>query len=184
MNLFPKQPDRSKLLKRETTNHSFARYTVRMRSSDFRIGAFRLRRIVLEKAPWVPGLVCLAVLSSMSIAVGVPQSQIGNGLPYPPHEPGLPPMNKTANPTADANRLMEDSMKSQDNLKRFELMNLERQKEMTSDIAKLIELANQLKTETDKGTSDSLSMSQVRQAELIEKLAHSIQHKMRVSVSN
>jgi hypothetical protein len=77
-------------------------------------------------------------------------------------------MNQTANPTADANRLMEDSMKQQDNLKRFELMNVQRQKEMTSD----------------KGTPDALSMLEIRKAEMIEKLAHSIQGKMRASVSN
>jgi hypothetical protein len=120
----------------------------------------------------------------MPFAAGVPQSQVGNGLPYPPPEPGVVPMNRTANPTADANRLMEDSMKLQNNRKRFEEINLQRQKEMTSDTAKLIELAHQLKTETDKGTPDTLSTLDIRKAELIEKLAHSIQNKMRASVSN
>lgn len=93
-------------------------------------------------------------------------------------------MNQTANPTADANRLMEDSMKYQDNLKRFELMNVQRQKEMTSDTAKLIELAYQLKIQTDKGTPDALSIIEIRKAEMIEKLARNIQGKMRASVSN
>ena len=93
-------------------------------------------------------------------------------------------MNQTANPTADANRLMEDSMKHQDNLKRFELMNVQRQKDMTSDTAKLIELAHQLKIQTDKGTPNAPSMLEIRKAEMIEKLAHSIQGKMRASVSN
>jgi hypothetical protein len=93
-------------------------------------------------------------------------------------------MNQTANPTADANRLLEDSMKHQANAKEFELMNLQRQNEMTSDMAKLIELANQLKTETDKGTPDALAILEIRKAEESEKLAHSIQHKMRASVSN
>jgi hypothetical protein len=92
-------------------------------------------------------------------------------------------MNRTANPTADANRLMEDSMKLQDNLKRFEEINLQRQKDMTSYAAKLIELAHQLKTETDKGAPDTDSILDIRKAELIEKLAHSIQNKMRASVT-
>jgi hypothetical protein len=78
---------------------------------------------------------------------------------------------------------MEDSMKLQDNLKRFEKMNLQRQKDMTSDTARLLELAHQLKTETDKGMPDTLSILDIRKAELIEKLAHSIQAKMRASVS-
>jgi hypothetical protein len=139
---------------------------------------------VLKKAPWVWRLVCLTVLTSMSFAVAISQDQIGNGLPYPARQPGLPPMNQTANPTADANRLMEDSMKHQDNLKRFESINLLRQKEMTSDTAKLLELAQQLKTETDKGGPDTLSIVDIRKAEVIEKLAHDIQSKMRASVSN
>jgi hypothetical protein len=184
VNLIAKEPGHSKLLKRETSNHSFALYTVRMRSSDFCIGALGPRRIVFDKVPWVRGLVCLAVVTFMPFAAGFSQSQVGNGLPYPTPEPGVPPMNQTANPTADANRLMEDSMKHQENLKRFELINVQRQKDITSDTARLIELAHQLKIETDKGTPATLSIVQIRQAELIEKLAHNIQHKMRASVSN
>jgi hypothetical protein len=154
-----------------------------MRSSGLRIDAFRLGSFVLEKAPWVRGLVCLTVFTSIPFAPGVCQNQVGNGLPYPPAEPGLPPMNRTANPTADANRLMEDSMKLQDNRKLFDRMNLQRQKDMTTYSAALIELAQQLKTETDKGTPASLSTLEIQKAELIEKLAHSIQGKMRASVS-
>ncbi len=93
-------------------------------------------------------------------------------------------MNRTANPTADANRLMQDSMKRESELKRFAEINLQRQKEMTSDTAKLVELAHQLKSDTDKGTPNALSILEIRRAELIEKLAHSIQNKMKASVSN
>jgi hypothetical protein len=139
--------------------------------------------MVLEKTLWVRGLVCLALVTFMPFAVGVPQSQVGNGLPYPAPQPGVFPMNHTANPTADANRLMLDSMKQQDKLKQFELMNVQRQQEMTSDTARLIELANELKAETDKSTPEALSMLEIRKAELIEKLAHNIQHKMRANVS-
>lgn len=92
-------------------------------------------------------------------------------------------MNQLANPTADANRLMEDSMKLQDNRRRFESMNLQRQKEMTSNTAILVELARQLKTETDKSTPDALSMLDIRKAEVIEKLAHGIQKKMLASIA-
>jgi hypothetical protein len=155
-----------------------------MRSSDLRIGSFRPRDASLAKASWVRGLVCLAVVTFIPFVAGFPQSQVGNGLPYPSPTPGMAPMNRTANPTADANRLMEDSMKKQDNLKRFESMNVQRQKEMTSDTAKLVELAHQLKAETDKGTPAPLSILEVRQAEAIEKLAHSIQGKMKASISN
>jgi deoxyribose-phosphate aldolase len=93
-------------------------------------------------------------------------------------------MNRTANPTADANRLMEDSMKLQDNLKRIEEINVLRQKEMTLAASVLIQLANQVKTSTDKGKPDATSIMDLRKVELIEKLAHNIQNKMRATVSN
>ncbi len=90
-------------------------------------------------------------------------------------------MNRTANPTADANRLMEDSMNHQNDLKRFELINAARQKQMTSDTTILLQLAHELKAETDKAKPDTL---EIRKAELIEKIAHSIQGKMRAIVAN
>jgi len=184
MNLFPKEPDRQKFRQRETANHSFSHYTVCMRSSDLPLGAFMPRSIVLEKARWVRGLVFLAVVVFIPFAAGFSQSQIGNGLPYPPNQPGVVPMNRTANPTADANRLMEDSMKLQDKRKLFEEINLQRQKQMTSDASILIQLANQLKTETGKTTPGTDSTIEIRKAELIEKLAHNIQKKMMASVPN
>jgi hypothetical protein len=128
--------------------------------------------------PWVRGLIFLAAVTFMPFAVAFSQAQIGNGLPYPPDQPGELPMNRTANPTADANRLLEDSMKRQDNLRRIESTNLQRQADMTSDAAKLIELAHELKIETDRDAPDTLSMTAIHKAEQIEKLAHNIQHKM------
>jgi hypothetical protein len=169
---FGRASNRSKLQK--NVNSTFlAAILFRMGSSAHHIGAFRPRSVL-----------CLGVLFSVSLAAGVAQSQIGNGLPYPPTEPGLAPMNRTANPTADANRLMEDSMKQQDLLKQWEVINVKRQKDMTTDMAKLIELANQLKTETDRSAVPALSVLEIRKAEEIEKLAHGIQHKMRGSIFN
>ena len=77
-------------------------------------------------------------------------------------------MSPIANPTADANRLMLDAMKHQDRSKEFELMNVQRQKEMTSEMARLIELAHQLKTETDGGPQDAVPILEIRKAEQIE----------------
>lgn len=170
--------------KKDTSKSFFSHYTVAMRSADLPFGAYRPRTMGLEKASWVRSLVCLAVFTLISSAAGFAQSQIGNGLPYPPPTPGSPPMNRTANPTADANRLMEDSMKLQDNLKRIEEINVLRQKEMTLAASVLIQLANQVKTSTDKGKPDATSIMDLRKVELIEKLAHNIQNKMRATVSN
>jgi hypothetical protein len=120
----------------------------------------------------------------MPFAAGFAQQSVGNGLPYPPPQPGELPMNRLANPTADANRLMQDSMKLQDELKRYELINVQRQKEMTSAVAILVQLADQLKTDTSRGTPVADSTIEIRKAELIEKLAHNIQNKMTATVSS
>jgi hypothetical protein len=151
--------------------------------NDLRMGALIPQSTVLEKAPWVRGLVLLAVVMFLPFAKSIPQESIGNGLPYPPPQPGVLPMSRTANPTADANRLLEDSMKLEDNHKRFELINVQRQKEMTSAAVILIQLADQLKTDTNRGTPVADSTIEIRKAELIEKLAHNIQNKMTATVS-
>jgi len=141
------------------------------------MGAFR-PRVVLEKAYWTGTLILAAAVTLLPCVAGAQ-----NGLPYPPKEPGLPPMNQMANPTADANRLMLDSMKQQDNQKQFELMNVQRRKEMTSDAAKMIALAYELNAKADKVTPDKLSMFEIQQAEQIGKLARQIQDKMRASLA-
>ncbi|WP_263355321.1 hypothetical protein [Acidicapsa acidisoli] len=107
-----------------------------------------------------------------------------SGEPQPHDVSTWPPINPLANRTADANRIMEDSMKMHENQKRFEQLNLQRHKEMTSDTEKLLALANQLKTAADKNSKDLLSMESVREAEQIEKLAHNVRQKMKASVSN
>jgi hypothetical protein len=59
------------------------------------------------------------------------------------------------------------------------LRNLERQKKLQEDTAKLLSLANELKADVDKSTKDTLSLEVVRKADEIEKLAHSVKEKMK-----
>jgi len=75
-------------------------------------------------------------------------------------------------------------MKSQDEQKKLSEQNELRQKQMTEDTAKLLQLATELKTEMDKSTKDTLSMNVVRKAEQIEKLAHTVREKMKASIGN
>jgi hypothetical protein len=98
MNLIRKAPIDENCPKSEAPDHSFARYTVGMKSSDLSIGTSRPRTHVPGKAPWVRGLVCLVVLTFMSFAVGSAQQQIGNGLPYPPPTPGVIAIYPRCNP--------------------------------------------------------------------------------------
>jgi hypothetical protein len=63
----------------------------------------------------------------------------------------------------------------------FDAANLERRKQLADDSAKLVKLATDLKTEVDKTTKDTLSLSVIRKADEIEKLAHSVKEKMRLT---
>ncbi len=57
--------------------------------------------------------------------------------------------------------------------------NNQRQQQMVADAAKLLDLATQLKAEVDKSNKDTLSLSVVKKADEIEKLAKSVKDKMR-----
>ena len=59
------------------------------------------------------------------------------------------------------------------------MRNIERQKRLVEDTAKLLELANELKAEVDKSDKNTLSLDVVRKADEIEKLAHSGKERMK-----
>jgi len=97
---------------------------------------------------------------------------------------GIPPISPLVNRTADANRIMEDSMRTPEMRKRLEQLNVLRQKEMTDETAKLVKLAEEVKAETSLGTTDSLTVVELRKVELIAKLAKSVREKMKTTVGN
>ena len=55
----------------------------------------------------------------------------------------------------------------------------ERQKTIVADTTKLLQLAQELKEEVDKSTKDQLSISVVKKAEEVEKLAKAVKEKMK-----
>jgi hypothetical protein len=64
----------------------------------------------------------------------------------------------------------------------FEAANAERKKQINDESAKLVKLAAELKTEVDKTDKDTLSIGVIRKAEEIEKLAHDVKEKMKLTV--
>jgi hypothetical protein len=60
----------------------------------------------------------------------------------------------------------------------FDAANAQRKKEVSEDTAKLVKLANDLKAEIDSTDKDTLSVSAIKKAEAIEKLAKSLKQKM------
>lgn len=58
----------------------------------------------------------------------------------------------------------------------------EHKSQISDDSAKLLTLAMALKAEVDKTNKDTLSLDVIRKADEIEKLAHNVRDKMKVSV--
>lgn len=120
------------------------------------------------------------VLPSPLSAFGQVTGSDGQVLSNPlPHPTSLIPV--IANRTPDANDHME--MKQQ-KLKRasYEAANAERKRQLDLDSAMLLKLASELKAQIDIASRDTLSLSAVRKAEEIERLAHSVQLKMKLTV--
>ena len=138
-------------------------------------------RPIYGLSQWARGLCCLVVVMAMPMTVV--KSQIPEGNEAPRSATGIPPLNPLANRHPDANRILEDSMHSLENQRRLKELNVQRQKQMTDETAKLLALANQLKAETAKGSKDTVSIVEVRKAELIEKLAHDVREKMKATVT-
>lgn len=129
---------------------------------------------------WVRGLLCLIGLGllstlSNSSSQGVSQSGLQN-----PDKPLLMP---DANRPPDANQQMamhDQQAKS----KNVDAANLERKRQITDDSAKLLKLASDLKAEVDKTSKDTLSLGVIRKAEEIEKLAHNVKEKMKLTMAS
>ena len=96
--------------------------------------------------------------------------------------PNKPLILPEANRPPDANAQM--SMREQQNKKQsFEAANIERKKQINDDSARLLKLASDLKSEVDKTSKDTLSLGVIRKAEEIEKLAHNVKEKMKLTMS-
>jgi hypothetical protein len=62
---------------------------------------------------------------------------------------------------------------------RAKMRNEDRQKRLVEDTHKLLTLANQLKEEVDKSSKDTMSITVIKKAEEIEKLAKSVKERMK-----
>jgi type VI protein secretion system component VasF len=114
---------------------------------------------------WAAILLMLAGLETIHAQVAPP-------LPPQQRPPTLP--GARTQPDDDENPVARQ-MNEQQALKR----NSQRQQQIVDDTTKLLQLAQQLKDEVDKSTKDTLSLSVVKKAEEIEKLAKTVKDKMR-----
>lgn len=104
-------------------------------------------------------------------------------LPGTSQQPNNPPRNvpEFINRLPDANdqALMRQNEKTQAD---FAAANAMRQKQVADDTAKLLKLANDLKSDVDKAGANTLSLAALRKADAIEKLAHNIKLRMTVTI--
>jgi hypothetical protein len=70
----------------------------------------------------------------------------------------------------------------QEKQQNFDQANAARKKELSDESAQLLTLAMALKAEVDKTNKDMLSLNVIRKADEIEKLAHNVKEKMKVTV--
>jgi uncharacterized protein YlxW (UPF0749 family) len=95
-----------------------------------------------------------------------------NGYPHiPPEMTRIPDRNQ-------ANDINSQQVQKQS----YEAANAARKKQIAEDSTNLLKLAADLKAEVDKTNKDTLSLSVIRKADEIEKLAHNIKEKMKLSV--
>jgi hypothetical protein len=111
----------------------------------------------------------VAVLSLAPVA--------GEGMLQFPH---IPP-EITRIPDANDQDKINQSQAQRQNL---EAINLARRKLIADESAVLLKLATDLKMEVDKTNKDTLSMNVIRKADAIEKLAHDVKERMKVSVGS
>ena len=157
-----------------------------MKTTNRTLDAYQKRKAISIRRSWLGGIACLLTFGMTPFVAGHSQvPQYNGGLPgVERSSSGFAGLPENANPRPDGVRALRDSMSQQENAKRLKELNIQRQKELTSDTARLLQLANELKSDTDKGEKDKLSMLEVRKAELIEKLAKAVRDKMKATVGN
>ncbi|HUX44910.1 MAG TPA: hypothetical protein VMV57_09180 [Terracidiphilus sp.] len=134
--------------------------------------ARKIYRLRSRRAYWVVVAVVLAVVALVPVAGRAWFQQ------KPGEFPKLPP---DAVRMPDANQQNEINAHQQQEL-HLEAANAERKKELTAETTELLKLATELKAEVDKTNKDTLSLTVIHKADLIEKLAHDVKKKMKLTV--
>ncbi len=122
----------------------------------------RLERRILS----VRDLACLVVITFGSLSSTKAQ-QPAQDSAVQPTEAQAP---ATSEPTADAAKTATPQTPQQ--------------KQLADDTAKLLTLANELKIQLDESSKDTLSLSVIKKAEQVEKLAHKVRDEMKASLQN
>jgi hypothetical protein len=101
----------------------------------------------------------------------------GNGMLQFPH---IPPEITRIPDRTDQDKINERQNQQQD----LNAMNEARRKQIADESTTLLKLATDLKSEVDKTNKDTLSLNVIRKADAIEKLAHDVKEKMKLSIGS
>jgi hypothetical protein len=128
----------------------------------------RVRRIFFFGIPGrIEGLTCAAlVMFVLTPLIGIAQQ------PAPPAATPPPATQTQAKVEVATNNLTAAAPQT------------DKQKQLADDTAKLLQLANELKAELDKSSKDTLSLSVMKKAEQVEKLAHKVRDEMKASLAD
>lgn len=126
-------------------------------------------------------LAAAGLFVSAALCACAQQQQQPGGAPNMSPTPNKPILLPAANHPPDANDRMQ--MNQQQTKKdKFEAANALRRKQISDDVAKLLELATELKAAVDKTDKDTLSIDVMRKADNIERLAKGVKEKMKLTV--
>lgn len=131
----------------------------------------RRRRFVLG------GGLCALAATALLMGSALPGQQQQQQAPNVDRPYLIPAANRL--PDANDQMRMRDDKAKQVN---FDAANAERKKQLSDDSAKLLTLAMALKAEVDKTNKDMLSLNVIRKADEIERLAHNVKDKMKLTM--
>jgi hypothetical protein len=123
---------------------------------------------------WARTLSCLIAFTALATTCGLSSQTPNQNKPIL-----LPEANRP--PDANAQMTMRDQQSKKEH---FDAANLERKRQITDDSARLLKLANDLKAEVDKTSKDTLSLGVIRKADEIERLAHNVKEKMKLTIGS
>jgi len=148
------------------------RFTLNPRPSCLPAGARRAVQSAKHRRKWI--FACFVAVAALAAAAPLAAQTPGPNTDRPyliPDANRLPDVN-------DQMQMREQQTKKQN----FEAANAERKKQLAADSATLLKLATELKAEVDKTTKDMLSLNVIRKADEIERLAHDMKEKMKLTV--
>jgi len=129
---------------------------------------------------WRRIFACFVVLAALAGAAGLGQNNQDNTAGKP-RGTTIPDNQPNVLPDVNQQMLMHEQQQKKQN---FEAVNVARKKIIADESALLLKLATDLKIEVDKTNKDELSLAVIRKADVIEKLAHDVKEKMKLTVGS